>query len=72
MTTTVPATPPSLLRVTETVDMISGRIYAVVGAIRTVHEAVDAADPLAANLLHNIIDDLEKEAWLLKAETDTA
>jgi starvation-inducible DNA-binding protein len=71
-TTTVPAVPPGLLSVTEVVDMISNRIYAVVGTIRTVHDDVDAADPSTADLLHGIIDDLEKEAWLLKAETGTA
>ena len=70
--TTVPAIPPGLLGVTETVDMISNRIYAVVGTIRAVHDDVDAADPSTADLLHTIIDDLEKEAWLLKSENGTA
>jgi starvation-inducible DNA-binding protein len=71
-TTTVPAVPPGLLSVTETVDMITNRVYAVVGTIRTVHDDVDAADPSTADLLHGIIDDMEKEAWLLKAENGTA
>jgi len=70
--TTVPAIPAGLLGVTETVDVITNRIYAVVGTIRTVHDDVDAADPSTADLLHAIIDDLEKEAWLLKSENDTA
>jgi starvation-inducible DNA-binding protein len=71
-TTTVPAIPPGLIGVTETVDVIANRIYAVVGTIRTVHDDVDAADPSIADLLHAIIDDLEKEAWLLKSENSTA
>ncbi|BBZ37939.1 Dps family protein [Mycobacterium conspicuum] len=71
-TTTVPAIPPGLLGATETVDMITNRIYAVVDTVRTVHDEVDAADPSTADLLHAIIDDLEKEAWLLKAENGTA
>lgn len=50
-TTTVPAMPPGLLSVTETVDMISLRIYAVVGTLRDVHDEVDAADPATADLL---------------------
>lgn len=70
-TTTVPALPPGLLGVTETVDMITNRIYAVVGTMRTVHDDVDAADPSTADLLHAIIDALEKEAWLLKSENAT-
>jgi starvation-inducible DNA-binding protein len=71
-TTTVPAIPPGLLGVTETVDIISNRIYAVVSTLRTVHDDVDAADPSTADLLHAIIDDLEKEAWLLKSENGKA
>jgi starvation-inducible DNA-binding protein len=70
-TTTVPAMPPGLMGVTETVDTITNRIYAVVGTIRTVHDDVDAADPSTADLLHAIIDQLEKEAWLLKSENGT-
>jgi starvation-inducible DNA-binding protein len=71
-TTTILAIPPGLVGVTETVDMITNRIYAVVGTVRTVHDDVDAADPSTADLLHTIIDDLEKEAWLLKSENGTA
>jgi starvation-inducible DNA-binding protein len=67
-TTTVPAVPPGEHGTTETVELISNRIYAVVDTMRTVHDEVDAADPSTADLLHAIIDDLEKEAWLLKSE----
>jgi starvation-inducible DNA-binding protein len=70
-TTTVPAISPGLLGATEAVDMIANRIYAVVSTMRTVHDDVDAADPSTADLLHAIIDDLEKQAWLLKAENAT-
>ena len=71
-TTTVPAIPPGVLDVTETVDMISTRIYAVVSTLRAVHDDVDAADPSTADLLHAIIDALDKQAWLLKSENGTA
>jgi len=67
-TTTVPAVPAGEYSTTETVDMITTRIYAVVDTIRTVHDAVDAADPSTADLLHAIIDALEKQAWMLKSE----
>ncbi|OBJ79152.1 Dps family protein [Mycobacterium colombiense] len=70
--TTVPAIPPGLLSSTETVEMITTRIYAVVGTIRAVHDDVDVADPSTADLLHAIIDELEKHAWLLKSENGTA
>jgi starvation-inducible DNA-binding protein len=67
-TTTVPALPPGEQSTTDTVGMITNRIYAVVDTMRTVHDEVDAADPSTADLLHAIIDDLEKEAWMLKSE----
>jgi starvation-inducible DNA-binding protein len=71
-TTTVPAVPPGLVAVTEIVDMITTRIYAVVATLRTVHDDVDAVDPSTADLLHAIIDGLEKEAWLIKSENGAA
>jgi len=67
-TTTVPALGPGEYTTTETVDMMTTRIYAVVDTARTVHDAVDAADPSTADLLHAIIDALEKQAWMLKSE----
>jgi hypothetical protein len=42
------------------------------GRTVVVHDAVDAADPSTADLLHAIIDDLEKQAWLLKSENRKA
>ena len=38
------------------------------GTIRFVHDEVDAADPSTADLLHAMIDSLEKAAWMLKSE----
>jgi starvation-inducible DNA-binding protein len=70
--TTVPAVPPGRLGVTETVDIITNRIYAVVWTIRAVHDEVDAYDPSTGGLAaRDHIDDLEKGAWLLKSETGT-
>jgi starvation-inducible DNA-binding protein len=67
-----PAIPPTEYSTTETVDMMTTRIYAVVDTIRTVHDAVDAADPSTVDLLHTIIDALEKQAWMLKSENRKA
>jgi starvation-inducible DNA-binding protein len=66
--TTLPAMPPAELSTSDTVDLITTRIYATVDTIRTVHDDVDDADPSSADLLHAIIDDLEKAAWMLKSE----
>jgi starvation-inducible DNA-binding protein len=42
--------------------------YATVDTIRDVHDAVDAVDPSTSDLLHEIIDSLEKLAWMIKSE----
>ena len=66
--TTLPAFPPNEQSTTETVDLITTRLYATVGTIRTVHDAVDAIDPTTSDLLHEIIDSLEKQAWMIRSE----
>src|ERR1700722_15120232 len=71
-TTSAPAPPSGLVGTADTVDIISDRIYATVGTARTIHDEVDAADPSTADLLHAIITDLEKQAWMLKSENGKA
>jgi starvation-inducible DNA-binding protein len=66
--TTLPQFPAYERATTEVVDLISGRIHATVDTIRTVHDAVDAEDPSTADILHQLIDGLEKLAWLIKSE----
>jgi starvation-inducible DNA-binding protein len=50
------------------VDLVTARVYATVDTIRTVHDSVDAEDPSTADILHQLIDGLEKLAWLIKSE----
>jgi starvation-inducible DNA-binding protein len=69
-TTSVPAAPSGLVGTTDIVDIITDRIYATVATLRAVHDEVDAADPSSADLLHTIITELEKQAWMLKSEND--
>jgi starvation-inducible DNA-binding protein len=66
--TTLPAFPSAEQTTTDTVDFITTGIYAAVDTLRTVHDDVDTADPSSADLLHTIIDALEKAAWMLKSE----
>ncbi|HWF27181.1 MAG TPA: DNA starvation/stationary phase protection protein [Mycobacterium sp.] len=66
--TTLPAIPPAELSTTDTVNLVTTRIYAAVNTIRIVHDDVDVADPSSADLLHAIINALEKAAWMLKSE----
>lgn len=52
----------------EVVDLIAARIYAAVATLREVHDNVDAEDASTADILHQLIDGLEKLAWLIKSE----
>ena len=36
--------------------------------MRAIHDAVGAENPGTADLLHALIDGLEKQAWLIRAE----
>ena len=67
-TTSLPEFPAYERSTGDVVDLITARIYAAVDTIRTVHDAVDAEDPSTADILHQLIDGLEKLAWLLKSE----
>ncbi|MCV7346420.1 Dps family protein [Mycolicibacterium rhodesiae] len=67
-TTSVPQIPGYEHNTGEVVDLITTAIYAVVDTMRDVHDAVDAEDPTTADQLHQMIDGLEKLAWLLKSE----
>ncbi|CAN5264973.1 DNA starvation/stationary phase protection protein [soil metagenome] len=67
-TTSLPQFPAFEHNTTEVVDLITTRVYAATGTLRDVHDAVDAEDPTTADILHQLIDGLEKLAWLIKSE----
>ena len=60
--------PAGELASSEVVDLITGSLHTAVGTIRQVHDEVDAEDPSTSDLLHAIVDSLEKHAWMLSAE----
>jgi starvation-inducible DNA-binding protein len=64
-TTSVLGYPAGEQNTGEVVDLITTRIYATVGTLRDIHDAVD---PSTADLLHQVIDSLEKLAWMIKSE----
>lgn len=66
--TTLPQFPAYEHSTAEVVDLITARVYAAVDTLRTVHDDVDAEDPSTADILHQLIDGLEKLAWLIKSE----
>jgi starvation-inducible DNA-binding protein len=67
-TTTLPQFPAYEIATTEAVDLVTARVYAAVDTMRAVHDDVDAEDPTTADILHQLIDGLEKLAWLIKSE----
>ena len=66
--TSLPQFPAYERGTAEVVDLITARIYAAVDTLRAVHDEVDAEDPSTADILHQLIDGLEKLAWLIKSE----
>jgi starvation-inducible DNA-binding protein len=69
--TTLPSFPAGELSTTDVVDLTTDRLAATVATLRGVHDDVDADDPSSADLLHVIIDDLEKFAWMVSVENYT-
>lgn len=67
-TTSLPAFPAYEVSTAEVVDLVTSRVYAAVDTMRAVHDEVDAEDASTADILHQLIDGLEKLAWLLKSE----
>jgi starvation-inducible DNA-binding protein len=67
-TTSLPEFPAFERSTSEVVDLITVRIAAAADTMRAVHDAVDAEDPTTADILHQLIDGLEKLAWLIKSE----
>lgn len=67
-TTTLPQFPAYEISTAEAVDLVTARAYATVETMRAVHDDVDAEDPSTADILHQVIDGLEKLAWLIKSE----
>ena len=66
--TSLPEFPAYEHATADVVDLITTRVYAVVDTLRAVHDTVDAEDPSTADILHQLIDGLEKLAWLIKSE----
>jgi starvation-inducible DNA-binding protein len=67
-TATLPEFPPGEKDVATVVDLMTARLYTAAGTARAIHDSVDAEDPSTADLLHAIIDELEKQAWMISAE----
>jgi len=67
-TTTLAPLPVGEQHTPTTAELITSRITATASTIRTVHNPVDAEDPTTADILHTLLADLEKQAWMTAAE----
>jgi starvation-inducible DNA-binding protein len=67
-TTSLPEFPTGEVSTSETIDLITVRLEAVVSTMRDVHDDVDEADPTSADILHAVIERLEQFAWMVSAE----
>lgn len=70
-TTTLPEFPQGEVDTTETVDLVTERLEAVIATVREVHDPVDEEDPTTADILHAILEQLEQFAWMVSAENRT-
>jgi starvation-inducible DNA-binding protein len=66
--TSLPQISAEEINTTEGVDLITTSIYAAVDTLRTVRHPVEAEDPSTADILDQLIEGLEKLAWLIKSE----
>jgi len=71
-TTDLTPYPADLVSVGDTVEAIVDRIAQAVSVAREVHDDVDAEDPTTADTLHEIIAELEKQAWMISSENTEA
>ncbi|WP_091231545.1 Dps family protein [Microbacterium sp. 3J1] len=67
-TTSLPAFPAGEVSTTDTIDLVTARLDAVVATMRSVHDEVDEEDPTSADILHAVIESLEQFAWMVSAE----
>lgn len=63
-----PAIDPGELDTSVIVDVITTQLRHTAGVMREVHDEVDAQDPSTSDLLHTIINQLEKQTWILSSE----
>lgn len=63
--------PSGEIATSQAVDLMTTALRNAAGTIRRVHDQIDAEDPSTSDLLHTIIDQLEKQAWMLSSENRT-
>ena len=67
-TTDLTAYAGDLVSVTDTVDAIVNRISQTVTVLREVHSDIEAEDPPTADLINNIVNQLEQQSWMIASQ----
>ncbi|HEU4807753.1 MAG TPA: DNA starvation/stationary phase protection protein [Homoserinimonas sp.] len=67
-TTTLPKFPADQVDTSHVTDLMVERLAAVAETCRRVHDPVDEADPTTADILHVVIEKIERFAWMVGAE----
>ncbi|QKJ20195.1 Dps family protein [Microbacterium hominis] len=67
-TTSLPEFPHGEIDTDEVVDLVTERLEAVIATCRAVHDDVDEEDPTSADILHEVLAQLEQFAWMVSAE----
>jgi len=67
-TTDLTAYAGDLVSVTDTVDAIVERITQTVTVLREVHSDVESEDPPTADLINNIVNQLEQQSWMIASQ----
>ena len=67
--TTLPKFPGNQVDTAEVVSLITARLDAAAETCRRVHDEVDNEDPTTADILHKVIETLEKYSWMVGAES---
>jgi starvation-inducible DNA-binding protein len=70
--TSLPPLPSGEIDTKAAIESFTDRLRAVSRTVRAVHHDVDAEDPTTADILHQIIEQLEKDAWMIGAENGSA
>ena len=66
--TSLPQISAQEINTTAVVELITTRIHAAVDTLRTVRQPVEVKYPSTADILDQLIERLEKLAWLIKSE----
>ncbi len=70
LVTTLPGMAAGAVPTSKAGQIVAAAITAVTATIAGRHDTVDAHDPASADLLHQLTLDLDKQAWMLRAESE--